>query len=114
MSEKDYKALYENLENVVEVATNFLKTETRERRFNEVMGECRKFNENDKSLMDGVIDELIDDYCRISNKTSIEVKNNLCISDYIQLRDQALYELATLHDIEKFRTYKSHLSASKE
>lgn len=108
---KEKASLQEEKRAFIEALSGVMKEESRKARNSQNADSVKqllsKMSELDNAVLDEVTTRIIEDYAYFSSKRTEEVLKDMSLMNYLYVRDQALFELATIYDVEKFHQYQS-------
>lgn len=107
--EKNYKNLYEKQLDLLFVLQSAIKEELKtnidDPTTYEAFDKLNLMSNDERRMLEIYMDFIIADYTTMTQNSFTETKSNMSLATYLQLRDQALLEMATLRENGSIKKY---------
>lgn len=107
--EKNYKGLYEKQLDLLLALQSVIKEELKTNIDDPVtykaVENLKMMSDEERRTLEIYMDAMIADYTYMTQSSFTETKNNMSLATYLQLRDQALFEMATICKTGSIKSY---------
>ena len=107
--EKNYKNLYEKQLDLLFVLQSAIKEELKtnidDPATYQAFDKLNLMSNDERRMLEIYMDFIIADYTTMTQNSFTETKSNMSLATYLQLRDQALLEMATVCENKSFKKY---------
>lgn len=107
--EKNYKGLYEKQLDLLLALQSVIKEELKTNIDDPVtykaVEKLKMMSDEERRLLEIYMDSMIADYTYMTQSSFTETKNNMSLATYLQLRDQALFEMAIICKTGSIKNY---------